>query len=103
MSVDGTNEFQPFSTIKLVQKCYYMAHVFNLHFFPLTHWKVVTSICINESIFETSGRHFNKLVQERRNSINISHTLAGNKIVDHSDVVGASSVGAAPTISSFLT
>ena len=31
---------------------------------------------------------------------NISGTLAGNKIVDHSDVVGASPVGAAPTTSS---
>ena len=28
---------------------------------------------------------------------NISRTLVGNKIVDHSDVVGASPVGAAPT------
>ena len=34
---------------------------------------------------------------------NISHTLAGNNIVDHSDVVGASPVGAAPTTSSFST
>ena len=34
---------------------------------------------------------------------NISNTLTGNKIVDRSDVVGASSVGAAPTTSSFLT
>ena len=33
----------------------------------------------------------------------ISHTLVGNKIVDHSDVVGALPVGAAPTTSSFLT
>ena len=35
----------------------------------------------------------------------ISHTLVGNsnKIVDHSDVVGASPIGAAPTTSSFLT
>ena len=31
------------------------------------------------------------------------HTLLGNKIVDHSDVVGASPVGAAPTTSSFFT
>ena len=31
---------------------------------------------------------------------NISHTL-GSKIVDNSDVVGASPVGAAPTTSSF--
>ena len=34
---------------------------------------------------------------------NIRRTLAGNKIVDHSDVVGASPAGAAPTTSSFST
>ena len=34
---------------------------------------------------------------------NISNTLVGNKIVDHSDVVGASPVGAALTTSSFST
>ena len=34
---------------------------------------------------------------------NISRTLVGNNIVDHSDVVGASPVGAAPTTSSFST
>ena len=34
---------------------------------------------------------------------NISRTLVGKKIVDHSDVVGASPVGAAPTTSSFST
>ena len=34
---------------------------------------------------------------------NISCTLIGNKNVDHSDVVGASPVGAAPTTSSFST
>ena len=33
----------------------------------------------------------------------IRRTLAGNKIVDHSDVVGASPVGAAPTTSSLST
>ena len=33
---------------------------------------------------------------------NISRTSVGNKIVDHSDVVGASPVGTAPTTSSFL-
>ena len=32
---------------------------------------------------------------------NISRTLVGNQIVDHSDVVEASPVGAAPTTSSF--
>ena len=34
---------------------------------------------------------------------NMSGTLVGNKIVDHSDVVGASPVGAAPTTSPFST
>ena len=38
-----------------------------------------------------------------RKTSNISRTLAGNKIVDNSDVVGASPVGAAPTTSSFST
>ena len=34
---------------------------------------------------------------------NIRRTLVGNKIVVHSDVVGASPVDAAPTTSSFST
>ena len=34
---------------------------------------------------------------------NIRHTFVGNQIVDHSDVVGASPVGAAPTTSSLST
>ena len=34
---------------------------------------------------------------------NIRRAFVGNKIVDHSDVVGASPVGAAPTTSSFST
>ena len=38
-----------------------------------------------------------------RQTYNIRRTLVGNKIVDHSDVVGASPVAAAPTTSSYLT
>ena len=38
-----------------------------------------------------------------RKTSNIRRTLVGNKIVDHSDVVEASPVGAAPTTSSFST
>ena len=34
---------------------------------------------------------------------NIKRTFVDNEIVDHSDVVGASPVGAAPTTSSFST
>ena len=41
--------------------------------------------------------------QRYRKTSNISRTLIGNKMVDHSDVVGASPVGAAPTTSSFST
>ena len=41
------------------------------------------------------------LVHTYRKTSNISRTLVGNKIVDNSDVVGASPVGAAPTTSSF--
>ena len=38
-----------------------------------------------------------------RKTSNIRRALVCNKIVDHSDVVGASPVGAAPTTSSFST
>ena len=41
-------------------------------------------------------------IDYRHTSI-ISRTLVGNEIVDHSDVVGASAVGVAPTISSLST
>ena len=42
-------------------------------------------------------------IVDYRKTSNIIRTLVGNKIVDHSDVVGASPVGAAPTTSSFST
>ena len=41
--------------------------------------------------------------RKARKTSNISRTLVGNKIVDNSDIVGTSAVGAAPTTSSFLT
>ena len=41
--------------------------------------------------------------QKVRQTFNMRRTLGGNKIVDHSDVVGASPAGAAPTTFSFLT
>ena len=49
------------------------------------------------SVVET-GHHGNY-----RQVSNIRRTLIGNKIVDNSDVVGASPVGAAPTTSSLST
>ena len=47
-------------------------------------------------------RHRGNLVGYRQTS-NMIRILVGNNIVDHSDVVGASPVGAAPTTSSFST
>ena len=44
---------------------------------------------------------FSALLKKYRKTSNIRRTLVGNKIVDRSDVVGASPVGAAPTTSSF--
>ena len=54
------------------------------------------------SLSQTSGLlisrgHFSDRKSYRQES------LVGNKIIDHSDVVGASPVGAAPTTSSFST
>ena len=50
--------------------------------------------CTDDS-FDAQEHH------QYRKTSNISHTLVGNKIVDHSDVVGAPPVGAAPTTPSF--
>ena len=47
--------------------------------------------------------HLGPLSLMYRQVSNISHTSVGNEIVDHSDVVGAPPVGAAPTTSSFST
>ena len=55
-------------------------------------------------VCENSGRKINKLSNHNyiyRQISNIRRPLVGNKIGDHSDVAGASPVGAAPTTSSF--
>ena len=53
---------------------------------------------------EYSGSNTRMVDKNRYRKIyNIRRTLVGYKIVDHSDVVGASPVGAAPTTSSFST
>ena len=46
--------------------------------------------------------HIDFTWQMYRQTSNIICTLVGNKMVDHSDIVGASPVGTAPTTSSFL-
>ena len=42
-------------------------------------------------------------IHQYRKTSDIRRTFVGNNIVDHSDVMGASPVGAAPTTSSFST
>ena len=54
-------------------------------------------------IKKQNANHFIQASACYRKTSNISRTLVGNKIVDNSDVVGASPVGAAPTTSSFST
>ena len=51
----------------------------------------------------TAAEHDFLEASSYRKTSNISRTLSGSKIVDNSDVVGASPVGAAPTTSSFST
>ena len=53
------------------------------------------------SALELHRKHCRWLIASHRQISNISRTLVGNNIVDHSDVVGASPAGAAPTIASF--
>ena len=51
----------------------------------------------------TVSSNWKKKKDSYRKTSGISRALVGNKIVDNSDVVGASTVGAAPTTSSFST
>ena len=77
--------------------CNMLAAKCNLEYSKI--WKSILSIA-------SYGQHLwydelNELIY--RKISNIRRTAIGNKIVDHSDVVGASPVGAAPTTSSFST
>ena len=62
-------------------------------------WMFIKTRVGNDSISPNYGPY----LKEYRQVSNIRRTLVGNKIVDRSDVVGASPVGAAPTTSSFST
>ena len=71
--------------------------------FPiLVRWNLYTGlgsrICFVSNFVSASMRF-----AEYRQVSNIRRTYVGNEIVDHSDVVGASPVGATPTTSSFST
>ena len=70
-----------------------------IHTFAICRWKM--NIFIYNFLDEISEWVPNKPTYCQTS--NIRCTLVGNEIVDHSDVVGASPVGAAPTTSSFPT
>ena len=66
------------------------------------HWFIPVNYC--NGLLSVLGKLWHEPTWTNyRKTSNISRTLLGNKIVDHSDVVGASPVGAAPTTSSFST
>ena len=79
----------------------------NVHY--CTTWEVRGPVIVMQSyllsiyIQKKNCRTVQPIITEYCQTPNISCTWMGNKIVDHSDVVGASSVGAAPTTSSFST
>ena len=71
-------------------------------------------IYMDMKIYKEIYNHFGKwlliwelyidyMVVKYRKLSNIKRTLVGNKIVDYSDIVGASPVDSAPTASSFST
>ena len=94
--------------------------IFLLSFFPHFSSKPVGCICAWHYLFTVfiSLHHPAQIIDSRstisitwfnlirtlyRQISNIRRTLVENKITDHSDVVGASPVGAAPTTSSWWT
>ena len=66
------------------------------------HQQNITSANIDSLSIRYAG-NATQTRQSYRQVYNISRNLVGNKIVDHSDVVGASPVDAASTTSSFST
>ena len=58
---------------------------------------------VNIMVADVLETQWTKASVTYRKTSDISRTLVGDKIVDNSDLVGASPVGAAPTTSSFST
>ena len=69
-------------------------------------WNVISVLRHSSAIYDVTTMHLHiqyGIHFVYRKTSNINRTLVGNKIVDNSDVVGASPVGAAPTTSLFST
>ena len=65
---------------------------------PQTALLPIFDRCLSSTVAETPAKYIHYCQDS-----NLSRTLVGNKIVDHSDVAGASPVGTAPTTSLFST
>ena len=66
-------------------------------------WFIVVKTLKNTLQWKLKYIHLRNWACKYRQVSNIRRNLIGNETVDHSDVVGASPVGAAPTTSSFST
>ena len=66
-------------------------------------WNGVPVLNQNNDDLKKKHKWLLVILSDDHQTSNISHILVGNKFVDHSDEVGASVVGAAPTKSSFST
>ena len=68
----------------------------------ITRWSIFSNILTNETTWANQDSFdWTKFVSNYCKTSNIRCTLVGIEIVAHSDVVGASPAGAAPTTSSF--
>ena len=70
--------------------------------------KILNNFGLGKDLLSDGTKHLQEWVLicwciTYRKVANIRRTVVGNRIVDHSDVVGASPVSAAPTTSSFST
>ena len=63
-------------------------------------WKMCASYM---NLYMMTQKRKQSIARAYRQTSNIRRSLVGNKLVDHSNVVGTSPVGATPTISSFST
>ena len=64
---------------------------------------MIVNIGSGHALLLSGTKPFHEWIMTYRKVSDIKHTLVSNQIADHSDVVGASPVGAAPTTSSFST
>ena len=82
--------------------CFKLLFSYILYFF-LRHWRNIHQLVQEDVVQRILPNTESIALRNYRQVSNIRRTLVGNKIINHSYVVGASPVGAAPTTSSLLT